>query len=93
MADEDNKKKLQIKYDADQETGVYSNAVSVHMKKNEMIMDFGYIIPNVNPATIKVVSRVNVSHETAESFLKILSNAILDRKNKEKNESTDTTSE
>jgi len=74
--------KIQVKFDADKEAGVYSNAVSVHVNKNEMIFDFGYMIPNVKPATIKVVSRVNVSHTTAENFLKILSNAVLDFKNK-----------
>ena len=78
----DDTKKIQVKFDASQETGVYSNAVSVHVNKNEMVLDFGYIIPNVKPTTIKVTSRVNISHETAESFLKILSNAVLDLKNK-----------
>lgn len=80
----DDQKKIQVKFDADQETGVYSNAVSVHVNKNEMVLDFGYIIPNVKPTTIKVASRVNISHQTAENFLKILSNAILDLKNKQK---------
>lgn len=84
MADDNTKRKIQVKFDADQETGVYSNAVSVHLKKNEMVLDFGYIIPNLDPTTIKVVSRINVTHETAESFLKVLSNAVLDWKNKQK---------
>lgn len=80
--------KLQVKFDADKETGVYANAVSVHLNKNEMVMDFGYILPNVKPTTIKVVSRVNLSHQTAENFLKILSNAVLDYKNKQKEANT-----
>ncbi len=84
MADEQQKRKIQVKFDSDQEAGVYSNAISVHLKKNEVVMDFGYIIPNVDPTTIKVVSRINVTHETAESFLKVLSNAVLDWKNKQK---------
>ncbi|MCD6109324.1 DUF3467 domain-containing protein [bacterium] len=88
---EEEKKKIQVKFDQTQETGVYSNAVSVHVNKNEMVFDFGYILPNVKPTTIKVTSRVNVSHDTAESFLKILSNAVLDLKNK-KNESTNSKS-
>lgn len=83
MANEE-QKKIQVKFDSAQETGVYSNAVSVHVNKNEMVLDFGYIIPNVKPTTIKVTSRVNISHETAESFLKILSNAVLDLRNKKK---------
>jgi len=76
--------KIQIKFDNDKETGVYSNAVSVNMNKNEMVLDFGYILPNVKPTTIKVVSRINLSHQTAENLLKILSNAVLDYKNKQK---------
>jgi hypothetical protein len=84
MAKNDQQQRIQIKFDSAQETGVYSNAVSVHLKKNEMVLDFGYIIPNVNPTTIKIVSRINITHDTAESFLKILSNAILDWKNKQK---------
>ena len=79
---EENKKKLQIKYDPSIEGGVYSNAVSVSSNKNEMIIDFGYILPNVKPSTIKIVSRVNLTQNTAESFLKVLSNAVLDMKNK-----------
>jgi len=81
---EDESKKIQVKFDQAQEIGVYSNAVSVHVNKNEMVFDFGYILPNIKPTTIKVASRVNLSHETAESFLKILSNAVLDLKNKKK---------
>jgi len=80
----DEKKKLQIKYDNDMETGVYSNAASVHLTKNEIVLDFGYVIPNVKPTTLKVVSRVNLNHAAAESLLKILSNAVLDFKNKNK---------
>ena len=91
MADDDNKKKIQVKYDAENETGTYSNAVSVHLNKNEMVLDFGYVMPNVKPTTVKIVSRVNISHDTAESLMKILSNAVLDMKNKKKsNEGTPT---
>lgn len=82
MNEDNNKPKIQVKYDAEMETGRYSNAVSVHLNKNELVLDFGYILPNVKPTTVKVVSRVNVSHKTAENLLKILSNAILDWKNK-----------
>ncbi len=82
--DEENKKKLQIKFDSALEAGVYSNAVSVSATNNEMILDFGYILPNVTPSTIKIVSRVNLTQKTAESLLKILSNAVLDMKNKQK---------
>ncbi len=80
---DEKKKKLQVKYDAAMEAGVFSNAVSVSTNRNEMIIDFGYILPNVNPSTIKIVSRVNITQRTAESFLKVLSNAVLDMKNKQ----------
>lgn len=87
MENNKEKAKIQVKFDSNMETGVYSNAVSVHLNKNELVLDFGYILPNIKPTTIKVASRVNVSHKTAESLLKILSNAILDWKNKQ-NENT-----
>lgn len=68
------------------EGGLYSNAVSVHVNQNEVILDFGYIVPNVKPTTIKIMSRVNVSHNTAESFMKVLSNAMLDWRNRQKDQ-------
>lgn len=79
---EENKKEIQIKLTQEMEQGIYANAVSVHVNQNEVILDFGYIVPNVKPTTIKVVSRVNLSHNTGESFLKVLSNALLDWRNK-----------
>lgn len=75
---------IQVKVEPDKEQGTYSNAVSVHVNKNEVIVDYGYILPNVKPTTIKVVDRINLSHATAESFLKVLSNAMLDWRNKSK---------
>lgn len=85
MADEQSKQpNIQVKLDQSVEAGLYSNAVSVHVNQNEVILDFGYIIPNVKPTTIKVVGRVNVTHNTAESFMKVLSNAMLDWRNRQK---------
>lgn len=85
MADEQsNQPNIQVKLDQTVEAGLYSNAVSVHVNQNEVILDFGYIIPNVKPTTIKVVGRVNVTHQTAESFMKVLSNAMLDWRNRQK---------
>lgn len=81
---EDNQKKYKIKLPEDMESGVYSNAVSVHFNNNECIIDFGYTMPNMSEPVIKVVSRVNMSHKTAESFIKVVSNALLDWKNKQK---------
>lgn len=79
MADQ---KKYKVKISEEQEAGVYSNAVSVHFNGNECILDMAYVMPNTSEPTLKVVSRVNMSHKTAESFLKVLSNALLDYKNK-----------
>lgn len=75
---------IQVKIDSAQENGIYANAVSVHVNQNEVIVDFGYILPNMKPTTIKVVNRVNLSHQTAESFMKVISNAMLDWRNKTK---------
>ena len=88
MADKQDKQEgqntIQVKVEPADEQGTYSNAVSVHVNKNEVILDFGYILPNMKPTTIKLVDRVNLSHATAESFLKVLSNAMLDWRNKQK---------
>lgn len=83
MAD-DQQPQVQVKVDPAQEQGVYANAVSVHVNQNEVILDFGYIMPNMKPMTIKVSSRVNITHQTAESFMQVLSNAMLDWRNRQK---------
>jgi len=75
---------VQLKVTEEQQAGVYANAVSVNLNQNEVIIDFGYIVPNMKPTTIKVVSRINMTHRTAESFLKVLQNAVLDWRNKQK---------
>jgi hypothetical protein len=82
MAEE--KKEIQVKLEPSMEQGVFSNAVSVHVNQNEVVIDFGYILPNAKPMTIKVASRVNLTHQTAESFMKVLSNAVLDWRNRQK---------
>lgn len=66
------------------QSGIYSNAVSVHVNMNEVVLDFGYALPNTNPPEIKIVERVNLNHRTAESFLSVLQNAMLDFRNKVK---------
>ncbi len=84
MADNQQQQQIQVKLDPAMEQGTFSNAVSVHVNQNEVIIDFGYILPNNTPMVIKVVSRVNLSHQTAESFMKVLSNAMLDWRNRQK---------
>lgn len=86
---EENKHEKQTKYKVkiseEIEGGVFANAVSVHFNNNECVIDLAYSVPNAPEPVIKVVSRVNMTHQTAESFLKVLSNAILDWKNKSGN--------
>jgi len=81
---EEQKQQIQVRIDPDKEQGSFTNAVSVHVNQNEVVVDFGYILPNSKPMTIKVVNRINMTHQTAESFLKVLSNAMLDWRNKQK---------
>lgn len=81
---EENKQQIQVKMDPATESGIFANAVSVHVNQNEVVVDFGYILPNSKPMTIKVVNRVNLTHQTAESFMKVLSNAMLDWRNRQK---------
>lgn len=81
---EEKSSQYKIKIQEEIENGVYANAVSVHMNNNECIIDMAYTLPNMPEPVIKIVSRINMSHKTAESFLKVLSNAILDWKNKQK---------
>ena len=81
---EDQQPNVQLKTDASMEQGTYSNAVSIHVNQNEVVLDFGYMIPNQNPVTIKLVGRINMTHQTAESLMNVLSNAMLDWRNKQK---------
>lgn len=74
---------LQVKVPDDVQKGVYSNAVSVNVNSNEVVLDFGYLLPNTPNPIIEVVSRVNMNQKTAESFLSVLSGAMDDFKKKQ----------
>lgn len=74
---------VQIKVPDSLQAGMYSNALSVTVNPNEIIVDFGYVLPNVQPTTISVVSRINLTHQSAENFISTLQNAILDYRNKQ----------
>ena len=63
--------------------GEYSNAVSVNVNSNEVVVDFGYLLPNTATPEIEVVARVNMNHRTAESFLKVLEGAMKDFEQKQ----------
>lgn len=83
---EEPKQQIQVKIEPAMEQGIFANAVSVHVNQNEVVIDFGYILPNSNPTTIKVVNRVNLTHNTAESFMRVISNAMLDWRNRQKDQ-------
>lgn len=74
---------LQVKVPDDVQKGVYSNAVSVNVNSNEVVLDFGYLLPNTPAPVIEVVTRVNMNQRTAESFLNVLAGAIDDFKKKQ----------
>ncbi len=87
MANKENeapKQTIQVKVPEEVQKGVYSNAVSVTVNTNEVVVDFGYVLPNVQPTTIEVVSRVNMTHHSAENFISTFQNALLDHRNKNK---------
>lgn len=63
--------------------GTYSNAVSVNVNSNEVVVDFGYLLPNTDQPEIEVVNRVNMNHKTAKSFLDVLKGAMEDFEKKQ----------
>lgn len=76
--------KISLKIDGAVEQGIFTNAISIHVNNNEVILDLGYMLPNMPEPTIKLVNRVNMTHRTAESLMNVLSNAMLDWRNKNK---------
>lgn len=94
MADQDqsqnnqtqNQNVINVQIKDEMQAGVYANAASVSVKENDVLIDFGFILPGVNPTTIKVQARVNMSHVTAEQFLGVFQNALLDFRNRNKEE-------
>ncbi|MBP7057344.1 DUF3467 domain-containing protein [Candidatus Gracilibacteria bacterium] len=79
-----NQNTINVQIKDEMQAGVYSNAVSVSVKENDVLLDFGYIVPGAVPTTIKVQARINLSHVTTEQFLGVLQNALLDfRRSKE----------
>ena len=74
---------LQVKVPDDVQKGCYSNAVSVNVNSNEVVLDFGYLLPNTPAPIIEVVSRINMNQRTAESFIGVLQGAMEDFKKKQ----------
>lgn len=79
-----NQQVINVQVKDEMQAGVYANAASVSVKENDILIDFGYILPGVNPTTIKVMARINISHVTAEQFLGVFQNALLDFRNQKK---------
>ncbi len=64
--------------------GIYTNAASVTVGQREVIIDFGFIQPNIDPVQIEVVSRLIMSNDTARSVVSAFENAILDFERQQK---------
>lgn len=77
-------KKVKVSITEEAQAGIYSNAVSVNVSPNEVVIDFGYLVPGSKDPLVKVLQRVNLTHRTAESFMKVFQNAMLDFINKSK---------
>ncbi len=76
--------KVKVVVSEEAQAGIYTNAVSVNVSGNEVVLDFGYLVPGGKEKVVKVLQRVNMTHMTAESFLKVFQNAVLDFRNKAK---------
>ncbi|MEA3305137.1 MAG: DUF3467 domain-containing protein [Patescibacteria group bacterium] len=80
------KQQMRVSISEDMKSGVYSNAVSVTVTNNELVLDFAYMMPAQSADTeknLKVVSRVNMTMGSAENLLSVLQTAILDFKEKQ----------
>jgi len=75
---------LQLKIDPAGEAGSYANAISIHVNPAELAIDFAYLLPGSQPPTLKVVSRVNVTLQTAESLMEVLGKALKNAKESQK---------
>ena len=64
--------------------GVYSKMMAVSMNNQEVVLDFAYRLPGNQGNDVQIVSRVNMSHETAKQVISTLQNSLLDFENKKK---------
>jgi len=76
--------KLNVQVPDNLKTGVYANGATISVRDDDVVVDFGYMLGGVNPPTMQVVSRVNMTHVSAERFASALQNALLDHRNKRK---------
>lgn len=82
MNNDQKNKEFKLKITPEIEKGTYANAISVHINKNECILDFAFSQPNSDE--LIVVSRVVMSHATSEALMNTITNATLDWKNRNK---------
>jgi len=75
------KKSIKLHIRDEDKCGVYSNVMAVSISPSEVILDFGYKMPQM-PNEIQIVSRVNLSHSSAKQILTTLQNSLLDFDNK-----------
>lgn len=67
-------KKIELKIDEEQSTGVYSNFVNVIHNGSEFVIDFARLMPGVKFA--KVVSRVILSPANIKAFSRALTHNL-----------------
>jgi len=78
-------RQVAIKVPVDMATGVYADGSRIHIRDKAVIIDFIYELPdNPEVKTLEVVSRVNMSFHSAERFLSVFQNAVLDHINRNK---------
>lgn len=58
--------------------GHYSNLASITIGKNEVIVDFAFMLPSQNPPAGELVERIIMTPEVARNFLSAFQNAVLD---------------
>ena len=67
--------KFMVEIDNKDVPGIYSNAVSVRAQNQEVVIDFGYIVPKLSAEAqdfIRLIQRVNIPISTAFEFANVL---------------------
>ena len=68
-----------LKMDEAKEVGTYSNAITIHTTPSELVIDFGYFLPKMNPQdqeVVRLVQRMIVPVVTMQQFSKILTQVL-----------------
>lgn len=75
---------ITINIPQEEATGAYTNLVSITIGKNEVIVDFAFLLPSQNPPTGELVKRIIMTPDVAKNFLSAFQNAVLDFENQKK---------